>query len=154
MTRRANANGERLSLAEDFLREAVFRSRAAQAAGSTFPSPSSAGDAGRCGLGERAAVVLDLSAEGRAIFERLFASELEPAALERIHGVMREWVIAQDALDRKRNHFLKAFRGTHGFDRTRYTPEQIVEYDAGLARVNTAEDVARRTAAEQLLALR
>ena len=56
--------------------------------------------------------------------------------------------IAQDALDRKRNHFLKAFRGKHGFDRTRYDAERLSEYERGLARVNDEENRARRSAVE------
>ncbi|MBL8860317.1 MAG: hypothetical protein JNL28_17540 [Planctomycetes bacterium] len=142
-----------MTLAENFLREAVFRSRAAQAAASAFPAPASARDTGRCGLGERAAVVLDLSDKGREIFAQIFSVELEPEQLEQIQAVMREWITAQDALDRKRNHFLKAFRAAHGFDRTRYTAAQVTEYDAGLARVNDAENEARRAAAAELLAL-
>jgi hypothetical protein len=64
--------------------------------------------------------------------------------------VLRGWVEKQDALDRKRNHFLKAFRGQHGFDRTRYTSEQSAEFEAGLARVNDEEDRLRRAAALEL----
>lgn len=143
-------DAERVSLAEAFLREAVFRSRAAQAAAGAFPAPSSA--PGRCGLGERAAVVLDLSAEGARIFARLWP-DLPPAAeLERIRGVMGEWVVRQDALDRKRNHFLKAFRGQHGFDRTGYGAELLAEFEGGLARVNAEEDRERRAAALAILA--
>ena len=140
---------DRSDLAEAFLREAVYRSRAAQAAASAFPSGDA--ESGRCGLGERAAVVLDLGDEGRALFERLWPAEPAAAELERIRTVLRGWVERQDALDRKRNHFLKAFRQEHGFDRTRYTPPQLAAFDAGLARVNAEEDRERRDAAGELL---
>ena len=56
----------------------------------------------------------------------------------------------RDAFDRKRNHFMKEFRGKHGFDRTAYAPEILAGYDAGLARINAEEDAARRSAAERM----
>lgn len=152
MSRGAGMDEARLDLAQAFLREAVYRSRAAQAAASVFPSPS-APSAGRCGLGERAVVVLDLSDKGRELFERIWSAAPTEDELARLREMMREWVVDQDALDRKRNHFLKAFRNRHGFDRTRYTTEQLAEYDAGLARINTEEDDALREASRAVLAL-
>lgn len=149
MSGRGSASATRVDLAEAFLREAVYRSRAAQAAASAFPATDYA--AGRCGLGERASVVLDLGHAGRALFERIWSADPGAAELERVREVMRAWVVRQDALDRKRNHFLKAFRTTHGFDRTRYTREQVDEYEAGLARVNAEEDRDRRMAALELI---
>lgn len=151
MSERAETDRSRLELAEDFLREAVYRSRAAQAAAGAFPTSSPPPASGRCGLGERAVVVLDLSDKGRALFERLFTTEPSEGEFDRLRGVMREWVVDQDALDRKRNHFLKAFRGRHGFDRARYTSEQIAEYETGLGRINAEEDEARRAAARAML---
>ena len=71
--------------------------------------------------------------------------------LDRLRDVVREWVVDQDALDRKRNHFLKAFRGRHGFDRTRYTSEQSAEFEGGLTRINTEEDEARKAAARSVI---
>ncbi len=124
---------KRADLADAFLREAVYRSRASQAAvGSLLPPKSSA--TGNCGLGEKASVVLDLGDRGRELFLELWREELEPAALDRVRNMMRDWIERQDALDRKRNHFLKDFRGKHGFDRTTYDAELTSQYDAGLAR--------------------
>jgi len=145
-----HSDTSRAALAEEFLRQAVYRSRAAQA----FTTAVEKGRAtqaldGNCGLGQRAAIVLDLDERGRELFERLWS---EHADLDHVHGVMKSWIERQDALDRKRNHFLKAFRGEHGFDRTRYTAEQTAAFDAGLARVNEEEDRLRRAAAEQLIA--
>jgi hypothetical protein len=143
----------RLRLAEAFLREAVYRSRAAQAAAGVFPATPDAPATGRCGLGERAVVVLDLSDKGREVFERLWSVEPTEGELTRLRDLMRAWVVDQDALDRKRNHFLKAFRNRHGFDRTRYTSAELAEFDAGLARVNTEEDEALRAASRAVLEL-
>jgi len=138
--------------AVEFLREAVYRSRASQAFTTAVRQAQQPG-AGNCGLGERAAVVLDLSERGRALFERLFGSGAnDEARLARVQGVLRDWIGRQDALDRKRNHFLKAFRQQHGFDRTRYTADELRDYDAGLAAINADEDRARAQAAELLLA--
>ena len=161
-------NIERLAHAEGLLREAVYRSRALQAASSALAMPALAsperdvadeakrGDGGakppgRCGLGERAAVSLDLSAEGERLFLALWPTPPGDAELERIRAGLSDWVVEQDTRDRKRNHFLKAFRTANGFDRTRYTPAQTAEFDAGLARINADEDVARRTAAMRLI---
>ena len=64
---------------------------------------------------------------------------------------MRAWIEAQDALDRKRNHFLKAFRNEHGFDRTKYDAAELAEFESGLARINDEENRERRSAASKLL---
>jgi hypothetical protein len=143
---------KRIEGAEEFLREAVYRSRASQAV-STLLAKGGASDRGNCGLGEKAAVALDLSPRGRELFEQLFDSRGAVAAdeLARVQACMRHWIEAQDALDRKRNHFLKAFRHEHGFDRTRYSPAEVAELDSGLARVNEEEDRERRSAAQALL---
>jgi hypothetical protein len=141
----------RLETAEALLREAVFRSRASQATSGVL-APSSADVKGRCGLGERAVVVLDLSPEAAAHFARLWPVDPDARALERIRDVIADWVQAQDALDRKRNHFLKAFRNAHGSDRRAYTPDETAEYDAGLERINVEENEKRRAAAGALVA--
>jgi hypothetical protein len=174
-------NENRAELAEEFLREAVYRSRASQAV-STLLAQGAALDRGQCGLGEKAAVALDLSPRGRELFEQLFtrsqargSSERQPASsarsesgagdsddargsarsedqtLARIQSSMRAWIETQDALDRKRNHFLKAFRNAHGFDRTKYTPSETSELDSGLTRINDEENRERRSAALSLL---
>jgi hypothetical protein len=133
----------RIRLAEEILREGVYRSREKQAA-PLLPR------AGNCGLGEKAAIDLDLSPRGRTFFDQLFAAGLDPSASDRFRATLSGWIEKQDALDRKRNHFLKAFRGRHGFDRTSYTPEILAEYEAGLAGIASEEDAARRRAAEEL----
>jgi hypothetical protein len=171
---------DRIHLAEDFLREAVYRSRATQAMHSMLAKRASP-ERGNCGLGEKAAIELDLSPRGRELFEELFAqvdrkaggaqqqspsttasietprsdphvgANAHAALLKRIHARMREWIESQDALDRSRNHFLKAFRGRHGFDRTKYSAAETAELDAGLARINDEEDRERLSAAKALL---
>ena len=146
----ATGSEERIALAQSFLQEAVYRSRATQAAASAFAVSDAPG---RCGLGEKAAQVLDLTPEGAELFARLWPTEPEPDTLERIRGRMNAWVVEQDALDRKRNHFLKAFRQKHGFDRTAYTPTVAAEFDDGLARINASEDESRHAAAAELLGL-
>ena len=142
-------DSQRAEIAEAVLREAVYRSRASQAAASSLRAPKP-GASGNCGLGEKAAIELDLGDRGIELFRELWRDELDPPALDRVREVMRGWIERQDALDRKRNHFLKDFRGKNGFDRTRYGPEQMLAYEAGLSRVNDEEDRARRGAAEQL----
>lgn len=142
---------ERLSRAEAFLQEAVFRSRGAQAGAGLF----AVGDPGRgdCGLGARAAVVLDLSPRAEELFAELWPDGLEDAQVAALREVMRDWIERQDALDRKRNHFLKAFRNEHGFDRATYSDEQQAAYRAGLERVNAECDAERREAAGRALAV-
>ena len=144
----------RLEQAERLLTEAVYRSRARQAVDASL-----AGDLrldrpvepGGCGLGAEAAVVLDLSEEGRAAFERLWPAGAVGDELERIRGVLAGWIELQDRLDRKRNHFLRDFRQANGFDRTRYSAEQVRSFEDGLARIAGEEDAARREAARELL---
>ncbi|MEM7308678.1 MAG: hypothetical protein AAF682_18490 [Planctomycetota bacterium] len=142
---------ERLSLAQAFLQEAVYRSRARQAAGTSLFAGGSAGDAGQCGLGEKAAVELDLSERGQELFDSLWPSGLDDAARAGLHEAMRRWVTRQDALDRKRNHFLRDFRQTHGFDRGAYSADETKDFEAGLAAVNTEVASELEAAARTLL---
>jgi hypothetical protein len=142
-------NESRVDLAEEFLREAVYRSRASQSVETLLAKPVPA-DRGNCGLGEKAAVELDLSERGRVLLAQLFGPAGDPDA-PRVRERMHAWIEAQDALDRQRNHFLKAFRNAHGFDRTKYSATEIEELEAGLARINAEETSARRSAAEDLL---
>ncbi len=142
---------DRARLAEEFLQEAVFRSRALQAASASLFAGANAKSA-NCGLGAKAAVVLELSPRGEVLFAKLFERELSAPELERVRDSMRGWIERQDALDRGRNHFLKAFRTKHGFDRSAYTPEQLAEFDSGLAAINAEVDAERLRAAEQLIA--
>lgn len=148
----------RQQLAESFLQEAVFASRGAQAARHALATGTEgAGDAGQCGLGERAAVVLDLSPRGRELFDALFTEDTGAPAdegrLSRMQQVMRQWITRQDALDRKRNHFLKDFRHAHGFDRNAYSEEQVAEFEQGLERINGENRERLAEAARELLAL-
>lgn len=150
----------RQQLAESFLQEAVFASRGAQAARHALAkAPEGGAEAaeGQCGLGERAAVVLDLSARGRELFDALFAEDPDAAAdeerLSRMQQVMRQWITRQDALDRKRNHFLKDFRHAHGFDRNDYSEEQVAEFQQGLERINGENRERLAEAARELLEL-
>lgn len=140
---------ERVELAEAFLQEAVFVSRAKQAAGTSFAATG--GGAGQCGLGAQAEVALDLSPRAAEIAARLWPQPLAPARVELIRSVATDWVELQDALDRKRNHFLKEFRQRHGFDRSAYTPEQRAEFERGLARINAEVGERRRALALQLV---
>jgi hypothetical protein len=149
MSGRATSSEERLVLAQAFLREAVYRSRATQAASGVFAAKPDA--QGQCGLGEKAALVRELTEEGANLFKRLWPDGMSDAAVEQVRARMNAWVVEQDALDRKRNHFIKAFRQKHGFDRVRWSREQSEEFDFGLATINAGEDDARRRAASALV---
>jgi hypothetical protein len=136
---------DRLATAEELLQDVVYRSRAGQAAGASL-----AGNA-NCGLGNEAAVDLDLSARGSELARQLWPESPPAADLARVREVMQAWVVRQDALDRDRNHFMKGFRQRHGFDRTQYTPEQLAEYESGLEQVNAGVNRERRESARELL---
>jgi hypothetical protein len=103
-----------------------------------------------CGLGARAEVALELSPRGAEIARELWPHELSGPELDIARRVTAEWVEHQDALDRKRNHFLKDFRTRHGFDRNAYPPDQLAAFDQGLARINAEVDDRLRAAAQQL----
>ena len=149
MTSSAVGEPDRIALADALLREAVFRSRERQSAVAALRAPVARN--ANCGLGERAEVVLDLSARGRETFVKLFPEGIGDEALEAVRGAMAGWIERQDALDRKRNHFLKDFRARHGFDRRAYAPDVLATYEAGLARINAEEDAERRGAAQRVL---
>jgi len=134
-----------LDLARTFLVEAVYRSRNSQGLSSVFAEKSN------CGLGEGPVSNLDLSEKAQAIFEELWPGEIEEDQLDQIRAKTRAWVERSDALDRDRNHFLKAFRQANGFDRTAYTAEQLAEYEAGLEGVNSTADMELSEAASALL---
>ena len=144
---------DRLSHAEELLREVVYRSRERQAGLAAFPTAPADASPGRCGLGERAAIDLDLSPRGVELYARVFTSDPSHVRLAEVHAAMSAWVERQDALDRKRNHFLKDFRRRHGFDRASYSAEQLSEFEDGLARIGAEEDSERRRAAEQVVVL-
>jgi hypothetical protein len=140
----------RLELAESFLQEAVYRSRERQAAGVELRRGGAKPGAGNCGLGEKAAVELDLSARGMELADELWPAGVKGARLEELKRVVADWIVEQDSLDRKRNHYLRDFRGKHGFDRTQYSAEATRAYEAGLAEVNAQESQRRREVARAL----
>ena len=142
----------RLRAGESFLQEAVYRSRGAQAGASVLAPEARLPDGGQCGLGAKASVVLDLSPRAEQLFAQLWPDGPGEQSQPALREVMREWVERQDALDRKRNHFLKDFRGRHGFDRAAYDQAQQDEQRAGLDAINAEADAGRRAAAERLLA--
>lgn len=141
----------RLRAAEAFLQEAVYRSRGAQAGASLLAPEERLADGGQCGLGARAAVALDLSPRAEKLFEELWPEGIPEDRLSIVQECMRSWVGQQDLLDRKRNHFMKAFRGQHGFDRATYDEEQAAAYREGLDRVNDEVQAGRQEAALDLL---
>lgn len=138
---------DRIALAEAFLRESVYRSRERQSAVAAIRAPAIGNP--NCGLGERAAADLDLSPRARELLQRI---HLDDGRLGAVHEAMTDWTARQDALDRKRNHFLKDFRGRNGFDRSRYPPAVLADFEAGLARINAEEDAERRAIATRLVA--
>jgi hypothetical protein len=148
MTARSSA---RQDLAQALLGEAVFQSRAMQAAAGALQALGRPTGAAQCGLGREAAVELGLSERGTQIFRELWTQAPAPAELERLRGVVAAWVARADQLDRDRNHFLKAFRQRHGFDRRAYSAEQLAAYEAGLAEINGRAERELGLAARALL---
>lgn len=139
---------EHLTLAQEFLREVVYASRARQAAGAELARLARPAVKGNCGLGESAALELGLSPRGAELHALLWPNG-HPAPVE-LHASLEAWVDAQDALDRDRNHFLKAFRHAHGFDRRAWSAGLLAEYESGLAAIAAREDEARAIAARRL----
>ena len=144
---------ERTELVEELLMQAVYRSRARKAAGvgPAVRLDQPAGP-GTCGLGERAAVELDLGQEERDLLARIWPTPPDAPGLARIRDLLAEWVRFQDGLDRKRNHYLRDFRRAHGFERSDYPPGVLAAFESGLERVNSEETAARRARAQELLA--
>ena len=143
------ASEDRLRMAEAYLQEAVYRSRAVQAGAGLLAAGAAPAS---CGLGASPSVALGLSPRGAELFAGLWPDGLDADALACVRAATAVWVRKQDALDRKRNHFLKDFRTRHGFDRARYGEEEERAYRAGLDTVNAEIDAARREAAGALLA--
>ena len=137
--------GPRLELAEKLLAEAVYRARATS--GGELGEPK-----GGCGLGPPPeARELALTEHGRELFDTLYPVAPSPTRLARIAELVGNWVGEADALDRKRNHFLRAFRTAHGFDRRAYSPAETREFEAGLARVNAEASERLRAVARALV---
>jgi len=138
------SDAARLELVEKLLQEAVYRARARS--GGELGEPK-----GGCGLGPAPeARELELTEHGRELFGTLYPVPPSATRLAHIAELVGKWVGEADALDRERNHFLRAFRTTHGFDRRAYSPAEAREFEAGLARVN-AEARARLQAAARAL---
>jgi hypothetical protein len=135
----------RHDLARAFLTEAVYRSRNSQGLSSVFAGKTN------CGLGEGAVTNLDLSPKAQELFDQLWPSIRDESLLDEIRTTTRTWVERCDALDRDRNHFLRDFRQSNGFDRSTYTPNQLDAYEAGLKSVNAIADTALGEAATHLL---
>jgi hypothetical protein len=144
---------DRLQLAETLLQEAVYASRARQAAGVSLllAREKDGSSPTNCGLGREAAVELGLSDRGRTALEALWPDEPAAAEAGRVRAALAAWVARNDQLDRDRNHFLKAFRSRHGFDRRAWDSERLAEYEQGLAAINARVDDERRAAARDLL---
>lgn len=144
---------ERLTTAAAFLAEAVFASRARQAAGASLlrAAERDGSSPTNCGLGREAAVELALSPRAAELANALWPTPIAPESLRAVQDVIARWVERQDQLDRDRNHFLKAFRGKHGFDRSAYTPELLAQFEAGLAEVNARVERERGEAARALM---
>ena len=140
-----------LELAQTFLQEAVYNSRGAQAGKATMSPGGKGADKGQCGLGQDAAIVLDLSPNAEEVLHKLWPASLDEAGVLRLQGQMTEWIEAQDQLDRKRNHFMKAFRGKHGFRRADYDSQTLAAYEEGLDAVNQESLDALRQAAQRVL---
>lgn len=145
---------DRQRLAANLLQEAVYQSRARQANQVAFSHegldrPPGAG----CGLGEETAVDLDLTSRGEELLNTLWPGQLAPSRLARIKNVLHDWVERQDALDRKRNHFLRDFRQANGFDRRAYSAEQARAFEEGLENINAEAEERLRQSAEALLAV-
>jgi hypothetical protein len=144
--------GTRTETCLALLRALVARSREAQATSGALAALGSAA-AGRCGLGERAELELDLPPaaleHARALWPAGAPAEQLAFLREEFERVVRE----QDALDRRRNHFLKSFRGAHGPDRRAWDAALLGEYERGLDEINGEQTRALEHSAARIAAL-
>src|SRR5262245_8429745 len=101
MADEARVQEERTNLAREILREAVYQSRAKQAAGTSISLGAAQGASKNCGLGAQAAIESSLSTKGRELALRLWPAPLAAEAAELAQSVIEAWVERQDALDRK-----------------------------------------------------
>ena len=135
----------RLELAAKLLAEAVYQARAKS-------GPAFGATGGGCGLGPVPEMRgLELTEHGRELFGALFPVPPTPTRLARMAELVGQWIGEADALDRKRNHFLRAFRTSHGFDRRAYSAEETRELEAGLALVNAETQERLRATARTLV---
>lgn len=139
------------ALARQFLQESVFASREA----SHGFSPRSLDGASGCGLGLRPTIPDDFNGKQARLLEQMLsaASKGEHGPFASIREKVEEWIKTQDALDRKRNHFLRDFRQQHGFDRASYAADVEAAFKAGLAAINDENRQRLDTHAHQFAAL-
>lgn len=135
----------RSTLAAELLLEAVYASRSRQGAANTL-----GGGDPSCGLGAKPELASDLTERGRELLAALWPGG--PGDPDGLRRAMSAWVRRQDAFDRRRNHYLKDFRGEHGFDRSAYSDEVRAAYEAGLEEINAENRSAQTEAAAALLA--
>lgn len=122
-------------LATSFLQESVFASREAS---HTF-SPRAVEGASGCGLGLRPTIPEDFNDRQASLLEQMIeAAGLPPEQVryDAIRDCVTGWIKMQDGIDRQRNHFLKDFRGVHGFDRKAYAPQIETAFQEGLRAIN------------------
>lgn len=136
----------RLELAAKLLDEVVYASRARQGAATQL-----AGGTASCGLGARAEFEQQFGTRAHELYAALWPAESTRPPLAALQPALASWVKRQDALDRDRNHFLKAFRHDHGFDRAAYPSDVLAAFESGLEAVNAKNRTARVEAAERLL---
>ncbi len=146
-------NQKILQAAENLLQEAVYQARARQAAGIGLsghqldqPAP-----VGGCGIGGAPEHDLELSERGSEILRTVWPNPLGPVAVERVRAALQGWVERQDSMDRKRNHFLRDFRQSHGFDRRSYSDETAQAFETGLERINAEAMERLKQTAQELL---
>ena len=144
-----------LEAAQVLLSEAVYRSRAKQAASGGLGGTDLTGEVGpgSCGLGQSALVELEASDRGRSALATLFPRASSGVPSDALARLLTRWVERQDALDRKRNHFLRDFRDQHGYDRRRYNPEQRVAFETGVDAINAQENARRKQIALEIISL-
>jgi len=139
-------------LARSFLQESVFASRQA----SHSFSPRALDGATGCGLGLRPAIPDDFNDKQAELLEKLLAAAnvgTEGAPFSAIRDQATEWIKLQDALDRKRNHFLRDFRTQHGAERKSYSSEVEAAFKGGLQAVNDENNALLEAHAGKLAAL-
>lgn len=146
-------NDQHLHVAETLLQDAVYQARARQAARVGLSGrrlDQQAPDVG-CGAGDLPEEALELSPQGAEILRKVWPNPLGPVAVDRVSEVLQNWIELQDALDRKRNHFLRDFRQANGFDRRDYSSEVASSFEAGLERINAEANERLQQSARELL---
>lgn len=146
-------NDQHLQAAEALLQDAVYQARARQAAGVGLSGHSldQPAPVGGCGAGNLPEEALELSPNGAEILRSVWPNPLAPAAVDRVREVLQNWIERQDALDRKRNHFLRDFRQVNGFDRRDYAADIAASFEAGLERINSEANERLQQSARELL---